>query len=174
MQSDDPDAWLSLDYIHDQVVEQIKEQEAAWNDLNERLRLIIGFIGIAFAAALGLRGFGVGTTAYFVPFWVGLLASVSVAMYVAAALVAGITAVAPGTFNRPPRPRTLRDEYLWEDPRKTKRAVLDTLIEAYSANARLLARRHRSFMRAFATAGAATVILGAALIGNIAWNTFRP
>jgi len=29
VQPDDPDAWLSLDYVHDQVVELIKEQEAA-------------------------------------------------------------------------------------------------------------------------------------------------
>ena len=170
----EPEAWLSLDVVHDQVVQLITEQEALWNDLNERLRLIVGLIGIAFAAALGLRGFGVGDTAYFVPFWVGLLAGTAVAVYVMAALLAAISVLSRGNFNRPPRPRTLRDIYLLQDPRRTKLAIVDTLIAAYTANGDLIARRNGQFLWALAAAGAATVMLGAALIGNIAWNTFAP
>ena len=68
----------------------------------------------------------------------------------------------------------MRGEYLLKDPRETKLAVIDTLIDAYTHNARIIARKNGVFMWAFAFTAAATVLLGAALIGNIAWNSYTP
>ena len=48
---DDPANWLSLDYIHDQVQQLHKAQSDLWYAVDGRLRLILGVIGIVFAAS---------------------------------------------------------------------------------------------------------------------------
>ncbi len=171
----DPRAWLSLDYVHDQVQAQIQHQSRVWDVVDARLRLILGVIGIAFAAALGLRGFtvGAGGPPLFVPFWVGLAASSAVGVYLLAAAIVGL-AYLPMDFDWPPKPSTLRTEYLLEDPQETKLAVIDTLIAAYDLNERAIARKTRAFVVAFGLTAIATIILGIALIGNIAWQTYGP
>jgi hypothetical protein len=78
------------------------------------------------------------------------------------------------SFDWPPKPAALRDEYLLKDPRETKLAVIDTLIEAYNANERTLARKIRAFVVAFSLTAVATIGLGVALVGNIAWQTYAP
>ncbi len=167
------DNWQSLDYIHDQVVAQIEHQWEVWDAVDGRLRLILGFIGIVFAAALGLRGVSVGGAAVFIPFWVGLLASLAVASYLIAAAIVGIAYLATD-FDWPPAPGALRTQYLRTHPRRTKLEVVDTLVAAYARNARLIARKHRAFVWAFTLSAGATIMLGAGLIGNIAWNTYAP
>jgi hypothetical protein len=171
----DPRAWLSLDYVHDQVQAQIQHQSRVWDVVDARLRLILGVIGIAFAAALGLRGFTVGSGGppQLVPFWVGLAAGTAVGVYLLAAAIVGL-AYLPMDFDWPPKPSTLRTEYLLEDPRETKLAVIDTLIAAYDLNERAIARKTSAFVIAFGLTAIATIILGIALIGNIAWQTYGP
>jgi len=171
----DPRAWLSLDYIHDQVQAQIEHQSRVWDAVDSRLRLILSVIGIAFAAALGLRGFtvGAGGPPLFVPFWVGFAASTAVGVYLVAAAIVAL-AYLPIDFDWPPKPSALRTEYLLEDLRETKLDVVDTLIAAYDLNERAIARKTRAFVVAFALTAIATILLGIALIGNIAWQTYGP
>ena len=84
---DDPDNWLGLDYVHDQTLEKLTAQYEAWNVVDGRLRLVLGVIGIIFAAALGLQR----STAP-IPFWVGVLAILAMVLFLlAGVLVAGFT-----------------------------------------------------------------------------------
>jgi hypothetical protein len=51
---EDPRSWLSLDYVHDRVLEQLKAQNDRWEAADSRLRLILGLIGVVFAVTIGL------------------------------------------------------------------------------------------------------------------------
>jgi hypothetical protein len=171
---EDPATWLSLDYVHEQIQAQIEHQSDVWDTVDGRLRLVLGVIGIAFAGALGLRSFSGGNgTTVFLPFLVGLLASLAVGVYLVAAAIVGI-AYLPMNFDWPPKPAALRDAYLLKDTRETKLAVLDTLIAAYVANEQAIARKITAFVWAFTLTAVATIMLGIALIGNIAWQTYAP
>ena len=46
---EDPANWLSLDYVHDPVLDQLDAQNARWESADQRLRLILGLIGVVFA-----------------------------------------------------------------------------------------------------------------------------
>src|SRR4051812_30801793 len=53
--SEDPDNWLSLDFIMEQATGQLKQQWDIWNLVDGRLRLILALVGIVFAAVLGFQ-----------------------------------------------------------------------------------------------------------------------
>jgi hypothetical protein len=165
---DDPESWLSLDYIHDQVAEKLKQQYEALNVIDGRLRLILGVIGIIFAAALGLQ-----RSPAPIPFWVGVLAIAAMTMF----LVAGILAARryPSLdFDWPPQPESLREEFLLADPREAKLAVVDTAIDAYNQNRNILATKIWAFNVAFALTAVATVLMGLAVIAQLGCQTAAP
>jgi hypothetical protein len=68
------DSWRSLDYVHDQVVDQLEAQSDRWDVVDGRLRLILGVIGIVFAAAAAFqRGLASGAAAVAplqISFWI--------------------------------------------------------------------------------------------------------
>jgi hypothetical protein len=122
---EDPDNWLSLDYVRDRVIAQLEAQSELWDVVDGRLRLILGVIGIVFAAALALQR---GAT--FIPFAASVFAILAVLLFLAAGVVAAI-AYWPRPFDRPPDPASLRAQYLTTDPRISKLEVIDTIVQAY-------------------------------------------
>src|SRR4051812_36879627 len=50
---DDPENWIGLDYVHDRVMSQLDRQEARWKEVDDRLRFLLGVIGVIFAAGGG-------------------------------------------------------------------------------------------------------------------------
>jgi hypothetical protein len=113
-ESEDPANWLSLDYVHEQLTAQIKQQWDIWDTMDGRLRLILGVIGIVFAAALAFqRGQAPPNNA------VSILTAIAVGVYlVAAAIVA--RAYWPQKFDWPPRPESLW-EFIPKTPEESKR-----------------------------------------------------
>lgn len=162
---EDPHNWLSLDYVHERALAQLDAQSELWDVVDARLRLILGVIGIVFAAALGLqRG------AAPIPFWAGTLAILAILLF----LVAGIIAARvywPTPFDRPPNPTILRAQYLTTDPRLTRLEVIDTIIQAYNRNQVVIDRKNFAFKLAFVLTGAATALLGAAVVVQTAAQT---
>jgi hypothetical protein len=162
---ENPDNWLSLDYVHERVLAQLDAQSDLWDVVDARLRLILGVIGIVFAAALGLqRGPAL------IPFWAGALAVAAVILFLAAGIVAAWV-YWPSPFDRPPDPASLRGQYLTTDPRVSKLEVIDTAIEAYNKNQRVIDRKNFAFKVAFVLAGIATGLLGGAIIAQVAAQT---
>jgi hypothetical protein len=172
-----PDNWLSLDLILDQVAAQLDAQADAWDDVDGRLRLILGFIGIIFAVVAGfLRASSPGSATVGQPpagqlaFAVGAPAIAAVGVYLLAGVIIAWV-YWPTTFDRPPAPAALRNNYLTTDARETKLVVIDSMIEAYSKNELVLARRTRAFKIAFVLTGAATALLGGAVMIQLALQT---
>jgi hypothetical protein len=168
---DDPANWLSLDYVHEQVQAQLKAQEVIWEAVDGRLRLILGVIGIVFAAAAAFqRAAGGGPL---LPFWVGAGVSLAVSLFLLAAIIAGVS-YWPYDFDRPPQPHRLRERYLTTDPREVMLAVVDTILVAYTNNAAVIERKNLAFKRAFVLTATATALLGIALAIQVACQTASP
>jgi hypothetical protein len=158
---EDPESWRSLDFIHEQVTAQIKQQWDIWNVVDGRLRLILGVVGIVFAAVLGFQR---GPT-HLTPVVVDLL-FIAILCFVLAAVIAAIVYI-PMNFSWPPEPGALREQYLLSDPRDTKLAVTDTIIEAYTENWKRIERKVNGFRIAFGLSAVAVVALAAALFFHI-------
>src|SRR5215210_3574934 len=81
---ENPRNWRSLDYIDERIRGELDAQSKDWDDIDGRLRLILGVIGIVFAAALGFQ-----RAQRDIPFPVGLLTVYAIlAFLLAASLVA--------------------------------------------------------------------------------------
>jgi hypothetical protein len=168
---ENPDNWYGLDYVHDRISVQLREQSRLWEEADGRLRLILGVIGVVFAATLGLlpRGSVLVTTPsgpmqeiLYLPFWVGALAVTAFVLFSVAGFVA-LVAYWPRTFSWPPAPESLR-EYVTSDEREIKLLVVDAMLDAYAANGVWLARKFQLFRFAFGIAALAAGILGASVI----------
>lgn len=118
-----------------------------------------------FAAVLGLQ-----RSNSTIPFVAGALAIASVVLFLLAGAIVAVV-YWPTDFDRPPRPSALRDEFLMVDPRETKLSVIDTIIDAYNRNAAVIKRKAFAFKVAFLLTGGATGFLGAAVTGQIAFQT---
>jgi hypothetical protein len=55
---ENPANWLSLDYVHDRILDQLDAQNGRWESADQRLRLILGLIGVVFANYFELRVMG--------------------------------------------------------------------------------------------------------------------
>jgi len=161
---DDPDNWLSLEYVHDQVLENLKTQYEMWNVTDGRLRLVLGVIGIIFAAALGLQ-----RSTSPIPFWVGVLAIGAMTLFLIAGILVAWFYISL-EFDRPQQPQSLREDFLL-DEREAKLAVVDTSITAYSRNGDILARKVLAFNVAFILTAVATVLMGLAVIAQVTCQT---
>lgn len=176
---ENPASWVGLDYVHDRVLAQLEQQSRYWEDADGRLRLILGIIGVVFAVTLGLLPRGAMTaqaesgaavsTPLLLPFWVGLLAIVGLALFAGAGLIA-LIGFWPRSFNGPPAPAYLR-KYLMTDERETRLFVLDRMIDAYTANNVWLDRKILAFRWALVIAAIATTALGASVIIQLAQFT---
>lgn len=171
---DDPENWPSLDYIHDQVQAQLNAQSSIWDAVDARLRLILGVITIVFAAAGALfqrSSWQAGGAP--LPFVVGAATVIALILFlVAAGTVAW--AYRPMNFDRPPNPGELRDLYLTTDPRRVKLTVIDSILDAYTANEEVIRRKNRYFSWAFGFTAVGTSLLGLALMAHVTCETATP
>jgi hypothetical protein len=170
---DDPRSWLSLDYVHDQVQEQLEEQAKLWDTVDGRLRLILGVISIVFAAAAAFQRSSPASGGAPLPFLIGAGAIGAVSLFLAAAAIVA-WAYWPTDFDRPPKPHELRELYLTTDPREVKLIVIDITLLAYTGNEAIIKRKNLAFKRAFALTGIATILLGLAFMGQVACQTAAP
>ncbi|MDQ6673916.1 MAG: hypothetical protein M3069_24760 [Chloroflexota bacterium] len=168
---ENPDNWYGLDYVHDRITAQLQEQSGLWQEVDGGLRLILGAIGVVFAAALGLLPRGSATIStpaglvqeiLYLPFWVGALAIGAIGLFALAGLLA-LVAYWPRTFSWPPAPESLR-EYLTSDEREIKLIVVDAMLDAFAANSVWLGRKLQMFSWALALAALAAGFLGAGVI----------
>ena len=175
---ENPDNWIGLDYVHDAISAQFKQQFELWQDVNGRLRVILGVSGLVFAATLGLlpRGTVTVTTAagpalqlILLPFWVGACAVGGVLLFFAAGIIATI-AYWPRDFNWPPAPDSLY-KYLTTNPKQIKLTVVDRMLVAYARNQMELARKVLAVRLSLAMSVIATGLLGTALIIDVVTYT---
>ena len=161
MTSDELPVWPSLDVVAYHVEKQLDIQWQQWDLVDGRLRLVVGFVGAAFAAEIGFAGadFDLGAAAAV------LLGIANVALLVAVILTT--LGFLPRDFARPPDPRFLRDNYLMVSDADTKRDVLDTMVSAHEANAARIRDKAKTFVYAVVSAAAAVSALGAAVIVEV-------
>jgi hypothetical protein len=166
-----PSTWKSLDLIYNEVTKKLEQQSDNWGRLDDRLRWILGVIGIVFAAALTLRAATPsGGTPVPVPWWVAVPAVLAVVVFlVAAGIVAWAYQIAD--FHRPPHPVSLRDQYLLSDPRQSKLDIVDSINAAYNKNALVIEKKADAFTKAFWVSALATLLLGLAVVGQVLSNT---
>jgi hypothetical protein len=170
---EDPETWLSLDYIHEQVQAQLELQSKDWEAVDARLRLILGVISIVFAAAAAFQRAASASGGAPLPFAVGATAILAVIFFLAAAVVATL-AYWPSDFDRPPKPHELRELYLTTDPREVKLTVIDSILLAYTGNQEIIERKIIAFKRAFWLTAVASSLLGVALVVQVAYQTAAP
>ena len=175
----DPDNWIGLDYVQERVLAELDAQERRWQEVDSRLRMVLGVIGIVFAVARafvrgGLPGIVLGsgsTPSTFIPlpFLVGATVDAAVLFYLAAGAMAA-WAYQWRSLNRPLGPWTLRT-YTTTDPREAKRDLIDTMVLMYYQNEQIISAKLRWFGRAFLLTIVATAALGAALLMQVAIQT---
>jgi hypothetical protein len=168
-----PEAWLSLDYVHEQVQAQLEIQSKDWEAIDNRLRLILGVISIVFAAAATFQRAAPAAGGAPLPFLIGAAAISAVFCFLLAAAIA-TQAYWPYDFDRPPKPHELRELYLTTDPREVKLTVIDIILLAYTDNEKIIERKITAFKRAFWFTAVATSLLGIALMAHIAMQTAAP
>jgi hypothetical protein len=171
---ENPDSWYGLDYVHDRITVQLREQSRVWGEVDGGLRLILGAIGVVFAATLGLlpRGSSPFSTPagpvqelLYLPFWVGGLAIAALGLFALAGLMA-LVAYWPRTFSWPPAPEALR-KYVTSDEREIKLIVVDEMLNAYAANGVRLGRKLWLFSWALVFAAMAAGLLGTSVIMEV-------
>jgi hypothetical protein len=173
----DPNNWTGLDYVHERVMGQLDRQEARWKEVDDRLRFLLGVIGVIFAAGGGFMKNGLlvrddPATVALMPSWIGSTVILSIVFYLLAGAMAA-WAYRPQTFDRPPNPTEMRASYVTADPKIAKIELIDMILLAYDLNEPRIEAKFSWFARAYAAAGVATLLMVVALVGQIALQT-RP
>ena len=126
--STDPDEWVSIDYVHDQVEAMMSRQWDAFAAWERRFGQIL-----AFASALTVAGIvflperiatGPATTG---------LTFIGLAILLASCLVT-LFGLIPKGWRSAPDPRTLRSDFLGTDSRELRLMITDTRIELFELN----------------------------------------
>lgn len=174
----DPENWISLEYVHDRVLEELTSQERRWQEVDSRLRMVLGVTGIVFAVAgafvrgnlpvSGALAAGVPIPAS-LPFWVGTAVDGAVVLYLIAGLLVA-WAYRWRSFDRPVRPWIL-STYISTDPREVKHEVIDTAVLAYYQNERVITTKLQLFAVSFVFTVLATILLGVALLMQVTLQT---
>ena len=68
----------------------------------------------------------------------------------------------------------LRELYLTTETKEVKLIVIDITLLAYTANQAIIERKNLAFKRAFGLTAVATILLGLALMGQVACQTAAP
>ena len=151
----------SLELVSSHAEKQLDLQWAQWDQVDGKLRLLLGFIGAVFVAVLAFASnddeSSSAAKALLISAVVLLLASGSIATL----------AWLPRKFDRPPEPTTLREHYLAAAQDETRLAVLDTMLEAYSENQRRINEKLAGFRYAALALGMAITLIAIAAIIEI-------
>lgn len=158
---DQAQEWPSIDIVFDQAQRLIDIQSQIWDQTNSRLSLVIGFIGIILAAAVGLIGQATDLHQAAKGFSVA-----SVIVLLAAGLLTGL-AYLPGVFNRPPALEPLLNQYLDQREHHTKHEIVIAMLEAYNENRDKIHQKLRFFNAGFVGFGLGIVFIGAAVITQV-------
>jgi hypothetical protein len=179
---DNPTNWIGLDYVHDRIMAQVDRQEARWKEVDDRLRFLLGVVGIVVATGVGFMRVGAPTVsgaaassdlfAGMMPSAVGTFVVIAIVGYVLAGAMAA-WAYRPQQFDRPPEPEEMRAEYVTTDPREAKIELIDTILLTYAANESKILRKFAWFGWAYRVAAISTLVMALALVSQIALQT-RP
>jgi hypothetical protein len=144
------------------VEKQLDLQWQHWDQVDGRLRLLLGFIGAIFVATLAFtdRTNGLSGSAK-------VLLITAVVLLIASGLIATL-AWLPRRFDRPPKPLTLREEYLTSAKEETILAVVDTMVRAYDENEMRIDEKLAGFRNDALILGVAVLAIARAAIIEIA------
>ena len=151
----------SLELVASHAEKQLDSQWDHWDQVDGRLRLLLGFVGAIFVATLAFANSANDT---------GNLAKGLLISAIAVLMISGIIATAawlPRKFDRPPNPAALRDGYLTSPRDETRLVVLDTMLEAYRENERRIDEKLAGFKNAVLVLGIAIVLIAIAGIIEI-------
>jgi hypothetical protein len=151
-----PDELPSLELVLEQVEKQLHLQWQHWEQVDGRLRLLLGFVGAIFVAILAFAGRGDP-----LPRAATGLALASISLLIASGVIAGL-AWLPREFQLPPNPRALREDYVVRSVAETKLAVVDIMVEAYDKNQRSIEEKLGAFRSAAALFAAAVGLIAVA------------
>ncbi|MFQ5879905.1 MAG: hypothetical protein ACE5IZ_07035 [Dehalococcoidia bacterium] len=155
-----PQEWRTLELIAGQVEKQLDVQWQLWNTVDDRLlRLLVGFGGAFFLALLAFAD----RTSDLADATAGLVAA-AIAVLLLSSLIAG-AAWLPREFDRPPNPSHLRNAYLGTPPQETVLAIVNSMVQAYDENQRMIHEKQGAFRRAaFLLALGAFLLAAGALV----------
>jgi hypothetical protein len=151
----------SLELVATHAEKQLDSQWDHWDQVDGRLRLLLGFVGAIFVATLAFANSASDTSS---------LAKALLISAIVVLIVSGIIATAawsPRKFDRPPNPAVLRDKYLTSPRDETRLVVLDTMLEAYNENQRRIDEKLVGFRNAMLVLGIAIVLIAVAGIIEI-------
>jgi hypothetical protein len=152
------DEWASIDVIYELALREQDAQIAAWEEADGRLRLLLGFIGVIFAGALGVLG-NLKPEAWLARPFAGLA--------ICALVLTGLLvfqAYRPRRLHRPPNIQELRINYLTRSPAETKREIIDQLLQVYNLNQDVIAEKLRIYDRAQSLFFGSIVLLAIAIL----------
>ena len=151
-----PEELPSLELVLEQVEKQLHLQWQHWDQVDGRLRLLLGFVGAIFVAILAFAGRGDA-----LPRAATGLAVASVGLLIVSGVIAGL-AWLPREFQLPPYPRALREDYVVRSIATTRLAVVDIIVEAYDRNQRRIEQKLGAFRSAAALFAVAVGLIAVA------------
>ena len=132
----------SLNLVFDLAQEQLANQLSWVDTLDTKANFVLGSATLLVAGAAALRG--ATGDARLIVYCVAALAM----MLYGVVIFAAYRAYTTREYNRAPDPSNGLEEYIWADTQRTKATVLGEIIEAYSANKKIIANKARWLRRA--------------------------
>lgn len=137
-----PDEWPSIGVVYERALREMDIQIKEWEDADNRLKLLLGFIGVVLSLVLS------ATTNLAAAQWLVRGGAVlAVALLLVAASLA-LWAYRPQPFRRPPAILGLRTEFLTRTEAETKLAIVDELLHAYAPNREAINKKVRAGLMA--------------------------
>lgn len=159
-----PEDWLSIDLVYQNALRQIDAQVKLWEQADDRLRTLLGYVGLL-SVVLGATGqVGTPTTPVTGP-PVEIMRYSALIGLILLVITGGIAGLAylPRDLHYPPKLRTLREDYLTRRPEETKLDIVDELIQVYDENQIVINQKLGSYRWAQLIFLAAIVLLACAI-----------
>ncbi len=138
--STDPNEWVSIDYVYDQVETMISRQRDAFEAWERRYGQVLAFTSALTVAGIVFLPERIATD----PVTVGF-AFVGLAILLLSCLATLLGLAQKGSWSAPD-PRTLRSKYLATDPRELRLLLTDTRVELFELNEKRLNRQFWGFI----------------------------
>ncbi len=148
----------SLELVASQIEKQLDLQWEHWDEVDGKLRLLLGFIGAVFVATLAFSDRTSDLSSSATVFLIS-----AVVLLIASGIIATLTWL-PRRFDRPPKPLALREEYLTLPREQTLLAIMDTMVKAYDDNQARIDEKLAAFRNAALILGVAVLAIAVAAI----------